>query len=303
MGKLVNLQLMMVLFMAVGFILKKKKIVSAEGQKNITDFILMYILPCNIIKSFMIEFNMDILKEFLWILVLSLGLELFSMLLAKVLYRKVAAGPRSCMQYATVVSNAGFMGFPVCEGLFGSIGLTYASIFVIPERIVMWTAGVAYYAGGSDKKAVIKRLLTHPCIIACDIGLILMITQIKLPAFLHDTIVASGSCTTALSMCVVGMILADNVKIKEIFDRRILFCTLFRLVLIPLVMFGVCSFLPIDNVTRGVVVLLAAMPAGATTSILAAKYNADANFGVRLVIFTTVASLFTTAIWSFLLSV
>lgn len=294
---------MMVLFMLAGFLLKKTKVVSAEGQKCITDFILMYVLPCNIIKSFIIEFNMDIFIKFLWLLLLSFGLELFSMLLAKVLYKNTESGPKSCMQYATVVSNAGFMGFPVSEGIYGSLGLTYASIFVIPERIIMWTAGIAYYAGGSDKKAVLKRLLTHPCIIACTIGIVLMVTQLPLPTFLYDTIAATGKCTTTLSMCVIGMILADNVKFKEIFDRRILFCTLFRLLLIPLVMYIVCRFLPIDSTTRGVAVLLAAMPAGATTSLLAAKYNADANFATRLVIFTTVVSLFTTTFWTYLLQI
>ena len=58
----------------------------------------------------------------------------------------------------------------------------------------------------------------------------------------------------------------------------------------------------VEAVTAGVAVLMAAMPAGATTSILAVKYNADANFAVRLVIFTTMASLLTTPVWSYILT-
>ena len=166
----------------------------------------------------------------------------------------------------------------------------------------MWTAGITYYAGGSNKKAAVKRLLTHPCIIACVVGLVLMFTQLPLPAFLEDAIVYSGNCTTALSMGVIGMILADHVKIREIFNKWILFCSLFRLILIPLVLYICCTLFQAEPVTRGVAVLMAAMPAGATTSILAAKYHADANFAVRLVIFTTLASLITTPAWSFLLS-
>ena len=34
----------------------------------------------------------------------------------------------------------------------------------------------------------IKKVISHPCIIAVGIGLVLMITQIKLPVFLSDTI-------------------------------------------------------------------------------------------------------------------
>ena len=55
------------------------------------------------------------------------------------------------------------------------------------------------------------------------------------------------------------------------------------------------------SMVTGVSVLLAAMPAGATTSILAAKYDADPGFATKMIIMSTLASVFTTPVWSFLL--
>ncbi|MDD6815034.1 MAG: hypothetical protein PUE84_01120 [Firmicutes bacterium] len=48
--------------------------------------------------------------------------------------------------------------------------------------------------------------------------------------------------------------------------------------------------------------LMAAMPAGNTTAILAAKYHAHEEAAVRCVVFTTALSVVTTPVWSFLLT-
>ena len=49
------------------------------------------------------------------------------------------------MQYGTVCSNAGFLGSPLTEGLFGGVGLLLTSVYLIPQRIVMWSMGVSYF--------------------------------------------------------------------------------------------------------------------------------------------------------------
>ena len=51
----------------------------------------------------------------------------------------------------------------------------------------------------------------------------------------------------------------------------------------------------------GILVLLAAMPAGATTSILAEKYDMEPAFATKMVIFSTLLSLPTICVWSMLL--
>ena len=77
--------------------------------------------------------------------------------------------------------------------------------------------------------------------------------------------------------------------------------TIFRLIIIPLIVWIPCLLLHVDSMVTGVSVLLAAMPAGATTSILASKYGCDEIFATKLVVFSTLASLLTTPIWSYLL--
>ena len=94
-------------------------------------------------------------------------------------------------------------------------------------------------------------------------------------------------------MLVIGMILADADP-KTIIDKDVLFYTFIRL-LIP------CWLLHTDSLVMGVSVILAAMPAGATTTILASKYDCEEEFSVKLVVFSTAASLITTPLWNMIL--
>ena len=295
-GTILTLQGMLFLLVAAGVILARIKILPQEGTKILTDLVIYLFLPCNIIHSFQLKFNLNILRGFLIIFTISMLIQGGCLLLSKVLYKKQPLARRKVLQYATVCSNAGFMGNPIAEGVFGVQGLMYASIFLIPQRIVMWSAGVSYFTGEQDRKKAMIKVLTHPCIIAVYIGLLLMISQITLPAFINNTITSIGGCTTAMSMILIGTIL-EKVNIKQMISKTILYYSSIRLILIPLLVYIGCMFFHVEPLLRGVAVLLAGMPAGSTTAILSTKYNGDYVFATKCVVFTTLMSMITIPIW------
>jgi predicted permease len=192
------------------------------------------------------------------------------------------------------------MGNPIAEGVYGAEGLMYASIFLVPQRIVMWSAGVSYFTESPDRKTVVKKVLTHPCIVAVYIGLFFMITQISMPAFLENTIRNVGGCTTTVSMILIGTILAE-VKAGSIIDKGIMKYTLIRLFFIPFLVYICCRLFPVRPMISGVSVLLTGMPAGSTTAILAAKYDGDYIFATKCVVVTTLLSLVTIPLWCMVL--
>lgn len=294
--KLFNLMGMMFLMMAAGFILKKKNLITDQGKKSIVNLILDVVLPCNIVKAFCLETGSEFWKCFSQTLIVATLIQVFCMILAKLLYNRMPKKEKQVFQYGTVCSNAGFMGNPLAQGVFGDIGLLYASIFLIPQRIVMWTAGVSYFTEDGNKKEALKKVLVNPCMIAVYIGMIIMISGLKLPSVLDDTVKAFSSCCTAMTMLYIGTILAD-VKIKELCSVRQIYFALIRLVLIPLAVFGVCVLAHADHLVTGVCVLLTATPAGSTTSILASKYEADEQAAAKCVVFTTLISVITIPLW------
>ena len=300
MEELLSLQGSIFLLMLAGLVMKKIGIVGETGQKNMTDLVLNMILPCNIIRSFQIEFSWETMHSFGTILAVSVCIQLGCMVLGKLLFGRMSRNKWKCLYYGTVCSNAGFLGNPIAEGVFGSQGLALASIYLIPQRIVMWSSGISVFSGTRDVKELVKKVLTHPCIIACFLGIFLMLTQLPLPGMVQTTINSLANCNTAMSMMVVGMILAD-LRLREMADPTVILYSAVRLILIPVVVWIPCTLLGLDSMVTGVSVLLAAMPAGATTSILAAKYDADPGFATKMIIMSTLASVFTTPVWSFLL--
>ena len=301
MKELLSLQFTIFVLLAVGFLVKKIRIVGAEGQRNITDLVIYVVLPCNIVLSFLSGMTRDTLRDCLTILLISIGIQVFGVIYGKLLYRNQPEDRKKSLTYAIICSNAGFLGNPIAEGVFGATGLMYASVYLIPQRIMMWSEGLAIFSGEKDRKGTLKKVVTHPCVIACVIGIILMLTGAELPELIKTPLSTIGRCNTALSMFVIGMILAD-IDLKTILDRTVVWYTVNRLVIIPLLVYGVCLLLPVSPVVRGVSVLLAAMPAGATTSMLALKYGRDPEFATRLVVFSTLCSIPAIMIWSMILT-
>lgn len=289
---MVTLQLQLFIFVITGFLLTRVGTISPAGRKSLSDLLINFILPCNIVCSFQINLSMEILTSCGAMLVLAGATQLIYLLSSRLLFPGADARRLACLRYATVCSNAGFLGLPIIGGVFGAMGTLLTSVALIPQRIVMWSAGLSLFTH-TDGKSVVKKLLTHPCIIAVEIGFVLMMAgNPTLPVFLQKALSGASSCTTCISMLVIGSILAgaEHIDMK---DRMMWWYTLVRLVLIPLVVFAVLSLLPIDRTLRGVMVLISGMPAGSTTAILAARYDGDAPFASCLIFISTLMSLVT----------
>lgn len=290
-SNLFNMQIMIFILTAAGYILRKLNIISSDCRAGLTNLVIDLVLPCNIIYSFMINFSKDVLKSGLVILVISIVIQIVCYFLGYVLYGKTTEEERKVLKYGTICSNAGFLGNPLVEGIYGSMGLLYASIYLIPQRICMWSAGVSCFTDSKGKN-VVKKVLTHPCIVAVMIGLIIMIFQIRLPGFAVSSIKTISGCTTTLSMIVIGGILAE-IELKTVVSRLNIYYCIIRLVIIPAAVLAVCALLKINPLVTAVSTVLAGMPAGSTTAILAAKYECDEKFAVKIVFLSTVLSLIT----------
>ena len=299
-GDMLELMGMMFLLMLVGAFLRKKEFITQAGKKCLTDIILYVILPCNIIKAFCIELDGGVAKNLLIALIVSIGIQFFYMILNKTIYGMMSDGEKQVYQYGTICSNAGFMGNPLTQGVFGDVGLLYCSILLIPQRIMMWTAGVTYFTTDKDKKGLMKKVLLHPCMIAVYIGLAIMLTPLQLPGILMRTVSSFSSCCTAMTMMYVGTILSD-VDFKTLFTGKQLYFAFIRLIGCPAVVLLLCHLCHVDRLVTAVSVFLTAMPAGSTTSLLAAKYGADEESAAKSVVLTTALSVLTLSVWSVIL--
>ena len=159
------------------------------------------------------------------------------------------------------------------------------------------SVGTSYFmASHMSRRQVLQKVLTHPCLIGVYIGILIMVTQVRLPGFLTMTIRYIGNCNAAVTMFIIGTILAD-VPLLTIFNRDSFLYSVLRLLLLPALAWGVSAVLHLDAVATGIAVLMTGMPAGATTAIFAARYGSDAPFATKLTVLSTLLSMFTILFW------
>lgn len=300
MSKLLELQFTIICLVGLGVILKRKRLIGDAGRKNITDLVINIVLPCNIVMSFVNGQGRYDLRSCAVVLMISIAVQLFCVAYGKLAYRTEEESERQCLRYGIICSNAGFLGNPIAEGMYEANGLMLASIYLIPLRVMMWSEGIRMFSRTESGRSW-KRVALHPCVLACGIGFVLMILPIHLPGVITMPLRTIGQCNTTLSMLIIGMILAE-IRVRDLADRRVIRFALERLVLIPAVVYIGCRLLRIDSMVTGLCVILAAMPAGATTSMLAAKYDSNPAFATKLVVTSTLLSIPSILLWSMALS-
>ena len=212
--------------------------------------------------------------------------------------------------YGTVCTNAAFLGNAITEGIFGAEGLMLTSIFLIPQRMAMWSVGVSYFMQGAGaapttpeekrahRKAVILKTIRHPCIVAVVLGMVLLLTQCPLPTFLGNAIKSVSVCNTGMSMILIGAIIgSSDINLRNLLDRDTVLYCLIRLGIIPLLVLLACRVARVNDFVTIISVILSGMPMGGTTAILAEKYNGDSAFASKCVAVSTALSLITTPLW------
>ncbi|WP_251448769.1 AEC family transporter [Vermiculatibacterium agrestimuris] len=292
---LLDLEGMMFVIILLGAFTIKKGILTDKGRGELTDLILFIVFPCYILDCFIKNIGAFSAGGFIGVMVASVALQAATIVLSRLLYPRVDPKRRSILRYAIIVSNSGFLGFPLVGSIFGDQGLIYASIFLIFQRINNFSVGISYFTADGSK-GFLRRTLTHPCIAATLVGVAIMLLELRPPELVCTVLSSVGSCSTPLSMMLIGMVLASAPKGKLV-DRDIITYSILRLFLMPGGMFLICKLLDMDVVLTGTAVLLTGMPAGTLSVMLGAKYGSDAPFASRLVIFTTLLSLVTIPLW------
>ena len=236
--------IIMFMLMGVGAALYKLKYITDQGAKEFGNVLLRIIIPSVIIKSYIVEFTPEKFRD-MW---MSTGLALLGLLLAMAV-SAVAYGRRKPIEnFASSYSNAGFIGIPLTQAVFGSEAVFYVAAYVTLLNLFQWTYGV-FIMTGETENIKPKNLVTNPMLVSMIIGLIIFLFSIPVHETVVKTIGFLASMNTPVAMLVLGVFLA-KADIKDIFlDYKIYPCMSMRLLVIPLLTLGVFYFLPIDNTT------------------------------------------------------
>ena len=283
----------------IGFYGSKRKIITSEINKGLTDILIKIALPFMILTSFIFTYDNNIKSNLIKTFYYSLIVYIIMTIVSYLLLWPIKNDKKTILHFGNVFTNTGYVGFPILYSIYGAEGVIYGSIFNMFFVIFLWTYGLALFKGNFNKtelKLEIKKVLLNPSIIAVFIGIMVMIFNIELPNALLSSMKSIGNITGPLSMIIIGAILS-KVKLKDhLKDWTIHYGIAVNLIIIPAIIYLISPFLGESSKAINTVIVMTAMPASAMTSILAESFDKEKEYAAILVSITTLLSLITVPI-------
>lgn len=193
-------------------------------------------------------------------------------------------------------SNTIFVGLPINQALFGDASIPYVLIYYMCNTTFFWTLGTYLIQRDGegeaqfDLKTSLKKVFSPP-LMGFLLGIVLVMLQIKLPAFLASDLQYLGNLTTPLSMIFIGLSVS-HVGVKQlVLGKDQLLILLGRFLVAPLLMASIVYWLPLPSLMKQVFIIQSAMPVMTNAPVVARLYGADSDYAAVMVTETTLATM------------
>ena len=193
-------------------------------------------------------------------------------------------------------SNTIFVGLPINQALFGDASIPYVLIYYMCNTTFFWTLGTYLIQRDGEGEAQfdirisLKKVFSPP-LMGFLLGLVLVMLQIKLPAFLASDLQYLGNLTTPLSMIFIGLSVS-HVGVKQlVLGKEQLLIVLGRFLVAPLLMASIVYWVPLPSLMKQVFIIQSAMPVMTNAPVVARLYGADSDYAAVMVTETTLATM------------
>jgi predicted permease len=225
---------------------------------------------------------------------LLVGFTLISLLLYAIawaigLYFDLSPSLRKSLMATTLLPNNGNMGLPFVDFALGAAGLERAIVYMIGSSVLLFGIAPALLTGNGFVYGL-RLTLKLPLIWAMLGSLSLRWLGIQLPLGLDEGIEQLGRAAIPIALLLLGMQLAST---RFSIKKYELFATAIRLLLAPLIAYGVGRALHLQGLDLQVLILQSAMPAAVNTVVLVTEFGGDASRVARTIVISTLLGFLT----------
>lgn len=287
-------------YACIGVIVVKCGVVDRQGLNLLSKLITKIILPLLIFSN---TINGATKKEFLSSLpILIIAMVLYfilywvALLMAKCMHLK--GNRRNVYRACVMFGNCGFMGIPITMALFPQRGGMYIAIYSVIDQLVLWTIGSKLTAPVDVTKReapvqTIKKMI-NPATIAIFLGIIVLISGLKLPAFFNTALSKTGAAATPLAMIYLGGMfcfihIKDYLKKKEIY-----LMVAGKMIILPIVIYVILSHIQAVPAEIAVAIsLICGLPTMSSVAMVAESQQSDSEYASGMIFATTLLSIIT----------
>ena len=189
----------------------------------------------------------------------------------------------------TILPNTGNLGLSVNAFVYGETGLERAIVYLIGAAILMFAITPALLRGGG-LNAGVKLTLKLPIFWAAIAGFALRLLAIKVPENIYLTVNQLGMASISLGLLILGKQLAftsPRIGFYEIAASSL------RLLLAPIVAYGVGRALQLEGLDLQVLILQSSMPVAVSSLIMVTEFGGNPALVARTVVVSTLLSFLT----------
>ncbi|MEN7973212.1 MAG: AEC family transporter [Verrucomicrobiota bacterium] len=305
------LQVLFVLvLMAVGFVARKRGMVSETGIGEMVRMLIAVIYPCLIFSS-VTRLNAQELA-INWVLPLMAitisGTGLLLGLLALRCLKGIDQHRANAFLFQSTINNYLFLPLPLVMLLWGTEGVGLLVFASMGFELTVWTVGVFLFNRTNRFREGIRMMFGPPLITllfsigwvgARDLlgleppssGMFADLVH-RLLDLLHFGTETIGKATIAVSMIVAGGRIA-SLNMRGAFDKHVWIVSVLRLAATPVVFILILGMLPINEVARGILTVVAVMPTSVTSLVFSERFGGDSEFVATSLLITHLGAIVT----------
>lgn len=268
-------------------------VITDRDSRFLSDFIMKLLLPCTMLAGAAIDGEPEIVLQagVLFVLLLALFIATTGICHLVSRVRRDTPGEAAVLVGTAAMPNCGFIGLPLCAALLGSArGTVFATVAMAAYNVWFFTYVVTLFRPG--EKLHWKTFVT-PANIATVAMLVLLATGWRLPGPVQTFCSTVGGCTTPMALMIVGVMLAGS-DLRALLRKGFLYrVTVLRGVVFPLLFLLVLRLLPLDNVLRTGLMVIASCPAGSLAAVVAKQSGTEPALASQAVAHSTICMLVT----------
>lgn len=260
--------------------------------KSISTASIYLLIPALIFRTFY-ESRID--RDYLYIIAYALFLSYAIIFLIKMIagFKRYDESVTSGLILSTAFMNNGNLGAPLILFAFGEKAFNYAVPIMVFHTIIMCTVGIYYAAKGkADIKESLMTVIKMPIVYALIAALVLQHLGITIPKNVYNLVDMMADASIVVIMLALGMQLAE-IKIKNPDWGKIVLGTVVRLLVSPLIAVFFIMVVPVEPLLGKVMIVQAAMPAAAITTMYALQFNNQPELVTSINLVSTLASIIT----------
>ena len=292
------LEVMMTLFaiVIVGYVAGRLGYMGGEFDKKLSSLVINFTCPALILASAMTGELPDrrLILPLLGISTLTyILLTGVAFLLPRFLTKK--KDNEGIVGFALMFGNVGFMGYPVVASIFGQQAVFYAAVLNVVNTFAVFTIGTILIEGDlSDKRHFQKKVLYSTPMLSAYLAMLIVALGIDgIPGVISQPLTMIGNITVPAALLIIGSSMSQLSAKSMLGNMTVYTTTIFRLLLIPIGLYYLCSALGFDSYVVNINTLVVAMPVATYGTILCLKYNRDTTLITETTLITTLLSMIT----------